>query len=138
MAGITNRGKFLLLKHVFNSLALPSNFYVFLVTGTPDADDNTMANVSEISQTGREYELDLDATHFDALSQVDGSDKATIQIENCTFAGPITAATYAVLADGNGSTADEVYAFWSLGGATTVSSGQTLTLVDLEIDLLDS
>ena len=138
MAGITNRGKFLILKHVFNSLALPSNFYVFLVTGTPDADDNTMADVTEITEVGKEYELDLDSAHFDALTEDDGNDKATIQIENCTFAGPVTAATFAVLADGNSSTADEIYAYWSLGGAKSVSSGQTLTLVDLEIDLLES
>tara|TARA_R110002020_G_scaffold46520_1_gene132278 strand:+ start:86 stop:502 length:417 start_codon:yes stop_codon:yes gene_type:complete len=138
MAGITNRGKFLILKHVFNSLALPSNFYVFLVTGTPDEDDNTMADVTEITEVGKEVSLSLNSTDFDALTEDDGNDKATIQIKDCAFAGPVTAATYAVLADGNSSSADEIYAFWSLGGAKSVSSGQTLTLQDLEIDLLNS
>jgi hypothetical protein len=44
-----------------------------------------------------------------------------------------------VLVDGNADPAnDDVWAYWDLGGAKSVSSGQTLTLQDLEIDLLNS
>ena len=137
MAGVTNRGKFNILSHVFRTLALPSNFYVFLVSDTPTQDTNTLSQLTEITETGREVELDLNGTDFDTVTEDDGADKAIIQIKDCAYAGPITSALYAVLVDGNAG-GDDVYAYWSLGGAKSVSSGQTLTLQDLEIDLLES
>lgn len=140
MAGITNRGKFNILNAVFKATALPANYYVFLVDSTtvPNADTDTLSELTEVNVAAGEVTISKDATGFDTITETDGStDKAIIQLKDCVFAGPITAATYAVLVDGTG-TGDDVWAFWSLGGAHTVSTGQNLTLQDLEIDLLDS
>lgn len=57
--------------------------------------------------------------------------------------GPIpsggSGASYAVLLDDNGTIANrEVLAYWSLTSARSVSTGQTLTLQDLELRLLES
>ena len=40
-SGWTNRGKYLLLGDYFRGETTPTNFYVYLINSTPDADDNT-------------------------------------------------------------------------------------------------
>ena len=139
MAGITNRGKYLFLNHMFRDVTVPANFYIFLVSGTPDENTEDMAELTEVNVAGNETVLPKGTVSFDTIAEDQSGDKGTIKIKDCAFAGPVVAATFAVMADGNASpSSDNIWAYWSLGGAKSVSSGQTLTLQDLEIDLLES
>jgi len=142
MAGVTNRGKFNILNHVFRGVTLPSNYYIFLVSDTPTEDTDTLGQLTEVNVAAGEVALPTGGSDgiasFDTITETDSStDNAIIQIKNCVFAGPIVAATHAVMVDGT-TTGDDVWAFWSLGGATTVSTGQNLTLQDLQINLQES
>ena len=143
MAGFTNKGKAKLLRNLFHSETPPSNMYVYLVTSAvaPTADINTLSELTEIGETGKEYELNLDTTDFDtstANTEDDTNDKGVMQIKDVSFSGAVTNARYAVLVDDNATEADrEVFCFWDLGSNRSVSSGQTLTLADLEINLLE-
>ena len=143
MAGFTNKGKAKLLRNFFHSETPPSNLYVYLVTSAtaPTADLNTLSQLTEISETGKEFSLSLNTTDFDTSvsdSEDDTNDKGVMKIKDCTFAGPVTNARYAVLVDDNGTEGSrEVYCYWDLGSNRSVSSGQTLTLQDLEMNLLE-
>lgn len=143
MAGFTNKGKAKLLRNFFHSETPPTNLYVYLVTSTtaPTPDLNTLSQLSEISETGKEVSLSLNTTDFDtnvANSEDDTNDKGVMQIKDCSYAGPVTNARYAVLTDDNATEADrEVYCYWDLGSNRSVSTGQTLTLADLEFNLLE-
>ena len=143
MAGFTNKGKAKLLRNFFQSETPPTNLYVYLVTSAtaPTADLNTLGQLTEISETGKEFQLSLNTTDFDTSvsdSEDDTNDKGVMKIKDCTFAGPVTNARYAVLVDDNGTEGSrEVYCYWDLGSNRSVSSGQTLTLQDLEMNLLE-
>ena len=143
MAGFTNKGKAKLLRNFFHSETPPTNLYVYLVTSAtaPTADLNTLSQLTEISETGKEFSLTLNTTDFDTSvsdSEDDTNDKGVMKIKDCTFAGPVTNARYAVLVDDNGTEGSrEVYCYWDLGSNRSVSSGQTLTLQDLEMNLLE-
>ena len=143
MAGFTNKGKAKLLRNFFQSESPPTNLYVYLVTSAtaPTADLNTLSQLTEITETGKEVSLSLNTTDFDtstSASEDDTNDKGVMQIKDCTFAGPVTNARYAVLTDDDSTEADrEVYCYWDLGSNRSVSSGQTLTLADLEFNLLE-
>ena len=143
MAGFTNKGKAKLLRNFFQSETPPTNLYVYLVTSAtaPTADINTLSQLTEISETGKEFSLSLNTTDFDTSvsdSEDDTNDKGVMKIKDCTFAGPVTNARYAILVDDNGTEGSrEVYCYWDLGSNRSVSSGQTLTLQDLEMNLLE-
>tara|TARA_Y100000361_G_C11146262_1_gene338208 strand:+ start:609 stop:1043 length:435 start_codon:yes stop_codon:yes gene_type:complete len=143
MAGFTNKGKAKLLRNFFQSETPPTNLYVYLVTSAtaPTADTNTLGQLTEISETGKEFSLSLNTTDFDTSvsdSEDDTNDKGVMKIKDCTFAGPVTNARYAILVDDNGTEGSrEVYCYWDLGSNRSVSSGQTLTLQDLEMNLLE-
>lgn len=143
MAGFTNKGKAKLLRNFFQSETPPTNLYVYLVTSAtaPTADLNTLGQLTEISETGKEFSLSLNTTDFDTSvsdSEDDTNDKGVMKIKDCTFAGPVTNARYAILVDDNGTEGSrEVYCYWDLGSNRSVSSGQTLTLQDLEMNLLE-
>lgn len=143
MAGFTNKGKAKLLRNFFQSETPPTNLYVYLVTSAtaPTADINTLGQLTEISETGKEFSLSLNTTDFDTSvsdSEDDTNDKGVMKIKDCTFAGPVTNARYAILVDDNGTEGSrEVYCYWDLGSNRSVSSGQTLTLQDLEMNLLE-
>ena len=143
MAGFTNKGKAKLLRNFFHSESPPTNLYVYLVTSAtaPTADLNTLSQLTEITETGKEVSLALNTTDFDTSvgdSEDDSNDKGVMKIKDCSFAGAVTNARYAVLTDDNGTEGSrEVYCYWDLGSNRSVSSGQTLTLADLEINLLE-
>ena len=107
----------------------------------PTADINTLSQLTEISETGKEFSLSLNTTDFDTSvsdSEDDTNDKGVMKIKDCTFAGPVTNARYAILVDDNGTEGSrEVYCYWDLGSNRSVSSGQTLTLQDLDMNLLE-
>lgn len=147
MAGWTNKGKFQMLGRAYRGVALPTNFYVALVTSAvaPVADTNTKTELTEIAN-GNGYTtggliLAKNATDFDVITEDDTNDRGLIQIKDLVWTasgGPIPAsgggARYAVFTDDNVTqTAREIYHYWDLVSDRTVSDTQTLTLQDCEI-----
>lgn len=152
MAGWTNKGKFNLLEWGFRKENIPTNLYVALVTSAnvPDADTNILSDLTEITAgngyaTGG-FQLDMNSTDFDTITEDDGNDRALVRIKNVSWVasgGNIPSAgdgaRYAVLTDDNGTVANrEVIMFWSLGSDRTISDTQTLLLQDLEMRLNES
>ena len=151
MAGWTNRGKFSVLDWAFRGATIPTNFYVALVTSAvaPIATINTFTELTEIADTQGYttggFQLTPNGTDFDSLVEDDTTDKALLQIKDVAWTasgGNIPAsgdgARYAVLLDDNASIpARLVLAFWDLTSDRTVSDTQTLTLIDLELDLTE-
>lgn len=148
MAGLTNRGKKLLFDWVFRGVALPANFFLALVTSAdvPDADTNTFSELTEIATgngyTTGGYSLTPGTTDFDSLTEDDAANEARLQMKDIAWTasgGPIpssgTGARYAVLLDDNATVGSrQVIGFWDLTSNRSVSSGQTFTLKDLEMD----
>jgi hypothetical protein len=149
MAGFTNRGKYRTLEATFQG---GDTFYVALVTSanTPGPDTNTLGDLTQIA-TGNGYadggyELTGNGTDFDTLTEDDDNDRGLIQIKDVVWTasgGAIPAsgggARYAVLTDDNATVANrEVLAYWDLSSDRSVSSGDTLTLQDLELRINES
>jgi len=117
MAGIlTNRGCKLMLEHVFRGVALPTKFYVALVTDgvIPDREIETLSELTQIvvgnGYTAGGFELTPGVTDFDTITQDDVNHRATLQIKDLTWTatgGNIPpsgdGASYAVLTDDNGT-----------------------------------
>lgn len=151
MAGWTNRGKQAMSDSYFRATGTPTNFYVALLTSatTPDADDNTMADVTQIATgngyTDGGYSLARNSTDFDSLVENDTNDRAELQIKDVVWTasgGNIPAsgdgARWAVLTDDNVTvSAREIIAFWDLTSDRTISDTQTLTLADLELRITE-
>jgi hypothetical protein len=150
MAGWTNRGKFAALGRLFRGVALPTNYYVALVTSAtaPTADINTKSELTELAN-GNGYttggiSLSKNTTDFDVLTEDDTNDRALVQIKDLVWTasgGSLPAsggARYAVLTDDNATQGSrEVYAFWDLSSDRQVSQFQTLTLQDCELRLTE-
>ncbi len=150
MPGISNRGKFNILRAIFRAQALPTNFFVALVTSAvaPTADTNVKSELTELAN-GNGYvtggiSLAKNSTDFDVLTEDDTNDRALVQIKDLVWTasgGSLPAAggaRYAVLTDDNATQGSrEVWAFWDLTSDRQVSVGQTLTLQDAEIRLND-
>ena len=151
MAGWTNRGKFSNLDSWCRNNGAPASFYVALITVAivPDADTNTMADVTEIT-AGNGYvsggiSVARNAVDFDVLTEDDVNDRALVQILDLVWTaagGSIPSAgagaRYAVFTDDNGVVANrEISAFWDLVAARTVTVGQTLTLQNCELRLTE-
>jgi len=152
MAGWTNKGKFSMMEEYFRATGAPTVFYVALLTSAtvPDADTNVMSDVSEVT-AGNGYTtggiaVSRTSTGFDVLTESDASDYSQMQVLDVVWTAsggnlPAsgTGAVYAVLTDDNATVASrEIYAYWSLTSARTVSDGQTLTLADLEMRVDES
>jgi len=151
MAGWTNRGKYSVLGWAFRGATIPTNFYVALVTSAtaPTADTNTLSQLTEITAgngyTTGGYSLTPNGTDFDTLTEDDTTDKGILQIKDVAWTasgGNIPSAgngaRYAVLTDDNGTVGSRlILAFWDLTSDRTVSDTQTLTLIDLELDLTE-
>lgn len=152
MAGWTNKGKMSILDAYFRANGAPTNFYIALVTSAsvPDQDTNLMSDLTEITAgngyTAGGYQLTKNSTDFDVINEDDTNDRGDIQIKDVAWTasgGAIpnggSGARYAVLTDDNGTvSAREVYAYWDLSSDRSVSSGQTLTLQNLELRLTES
>lgn len=148
-SGWTNKGKALLLGIAFRDVAVPTNYYIGLVTdaATPGADTNTLSQLTEIADgngyTTGGYSLTPGVTDFDTLTEDDSGDKGLVQIKDVVWTasggsipGSGDGARYAVLLDDNATVESrEVYAWWDLDTARTISTGQSLTLQDLELDV---
>lgn len=152
MAGLTNKGKFRFLDWVFRGTALPTNFYIALVTSAvaPVADTNTFSELTEITAgngyTAGGISLTKNSTDFDVLTEDDTNDRGLVQLKDIVWTasgGSIPAsgsgARYAILTDDNATQGSrEIITFWDLVSDRTVSTGQTLTLQDCEIRINDS
>ncbi len=144
---ITNKLRYKVLGWVFRGVALPTNFYVALITNAaePTADTNTKAEITEIANgngyTTGGYQLTRNSTDFDVWTEDDVNDRALIQVKDLVWTantGPIPASGtgiyYAILTDDNATDGSrEIYGKWDVGTAVSVSDGQTITLQDLEI-----
>jgi hypothetical protein len=148
MAGVTNRGKYLIHRVFFQNQNVPTNLYMALCTSatTPTADTNTLSELTEIAAgngyTAGGYQLSRNTTDFDVIAEQDSLDRAYIQIKDIVWTasgGPIPAsgggARWAVLTDD--SSDPQVIAYFDLGSDRTVSDGQTLTLQNCEIRLTE-
>lgn len=150
MAGWTNRGKYNTLA-LYRGVSVPANFFVALLTSTtpPTADSNTMADVSQIAAgngyTSGGVSVSLNTTDFDVLTEDDTNDRALVQLKDIVFTasgGSLPASGngvhYVALIGPNATVANrEIWQFWDLTADYTVSSGQSLTLQDLELRLTE-
>ena len=148
-SGWTNKGKAHVLGIVFRNVAEKTNYYIALVTSAtaPTADTNTLSQLTEIANgngyTTGGYQLTPGSTDFDVLTEDDSGDKGLVQVKDVVWTasggsipGSGSGARYAVLIDDNGTVGSrEVYAWWDLTSDRSVSTGQTLTLQDLELDI---
>ena len=150
MPGWTNRGKYDCLALWARGTSPATTFYMALVKSTPDADDDTMTDLTQVA-TGNGYSdgglaVNRNGTDFDVLTEDDTNDKALVQVKDIvwtasggTLPSDGNGATYAVITDDNATVASrDVYHYGSLGGARVVSDTQTLTIQNFEIDLTES
>jgi hypothetical protein len=152
MAGFTNKGKHHLLDQVFRNATEKTNYFIALVTSAtaPTADTNTLSQLTEIAvgngYTAGGFSLARNSTDFDVINEDDTNDRGDIQVKDVVWTasgGSIPAsgngARYAVLVDDNATVGSrEVYAYFDLSSDRTVSSGQTLTLQNLELRLTET
>jgi len=148
-SGWTNKGKAHVLGITFRNATEKTNYYIALVTSAaaPTADTNTLSQLTEIAAgngyTTGGYQLTPNTTDFDTLTEDDSGDKGAVLIKDVVWTasggsipGSGSGARYACLTDDNGTVGSrEVYAWWDLTSDRTVSTGQTLTLQDLELDI---
>lgn len=152
MAGWTNRGKYSVIAYALRGVTIPTTFYVALFTSAvaPTADTNTKSELTEIA-SGNGYTtggiaVNNDATDFDVLTEDDGNDRGLIQIKDLVWTatggslpGSGSGARYAALTDDNATQGSRIVLFyWDLGADYAVSTGQTLTLQNLEIRINES
>ena len=147
MSGFTNKGKFHIFGHAFVDVAVPTNYYVALVTSAvaPTADHNTLGQLTEIA-AGNGYttggiQLTPGAVDFDVHTEDDANDRAIVQIKNLVWTasggslpGSGDGARYSILTDDNATVANrEIYGYFDLTSDRSVSDGQTLTVADMEM-----
>jgi len=146
-SGWTNKGKHYVFDQFFRNATEPSNLYVALVTSAtaPTADTNTLSQLTEIAAgngyTTGGFQLTRNSTDFDVLTENDTDDRGEIQVKDVTWTasgGSLptsgSGARYAVLTDDNGTVGSRlVLAWWDLSSDRSISSGQTLTLQNLEL-----
>lgn len=137
---------------MFRNVAEETNYYVALVTSAaaPTADTNTLSQLTEITAgngyTSGGFQLTPGTTDFDSITENDTDDRGEVQIKDVAWTasggaipGSGNGARYAVLTDDNGTVGSrEVYIYWDLSSDRTVSTGQTLTLQNLEIRINES
>lgn len=137
----TNKGRF---REISGTYRDGSTFYLALVTDTPTADTNTMADLTEIAAgngyTAGGVALTGNSTDFPTVEEDDANDRARFVIRDVVWTasgGNLPAsgngALFAVLTDDNATPANrEILHYWSLTSARTVSDGQTLTVSGCE------
>jgi len=148
-SGWTNKGAAHVLGIVFRNVAEKTNYYIALVTSaaTPTVDTNTLGQLTEIAAgngyTSGGYQLTPGTTDFDTITEEDTLDLGLVMLKDIvwtasggTLPSSGNGARWAVLTDDNGTVGSrEVYAWWDLTSDRQVSSGQTLTLQDLQLTL---
>lgn len=149
--GWTNRGLRLALGATFRHLSETeaTNYYVALVTDAvaPTRDTNTLSQLTQIATgngyTDGGYQLTPNSTDFPTITEDDVNDLASVEIKDVAWTasggaipGSGSGARYAVLTTNEVTVANrQIVCFWDLEVARSVSSGQTLTLQDLILEL---
>lgn len=145
-SGWTQKGTYNALDIVFRGATPPTNFYIMLVTDavTPSKTTQTFSDLAnEIASgngyTSGGYQLDRNATDFDTLTEADPTLIQMLDVVFTASGGPLPSsgdgARWAVLTDDNGTiNSREVWAWFDLVSARTISDTQTLTLVDMELN----
>ncbi|MCK9568823.1 hypothetical protein M0R72_07780 [Candidatus Pacearchaeota archaeon] len=148
MAGFTNRGKKCMGNAYFVADATdePTAFKVALVTTAvaPTCDTNTLSQLTEVTggtgYTTGGIAVERSATGFDSVVEDDSGDLASFKIKDLVWTasgGSISGISYAVLVDDEAT--PNVIAYWTVtGGPVTVTTGQTFTLQDCELQLKES
>lgn len=140
-SGITNRGRYYILRWAFQALDYPTNINVHLVTDavSPTVDHNTLSEFTEISGGGySEYNLTRNGTDFDVIQEQDSLDQAIIQVKDVTWTasgGPLPTsggARWALLC--NDDSNPSIIGWFDLVSNRQVSDGQDLTIQNMEID----
>jgi hypothetical protein len=140
----TNKGLYRAIGYFSGRATPPTSFYMALVTSAvaPTVDTNTMSELTEVTAgngyTSGGIAVARNSTDFDTWTEDDTGDRGFVQIKDLVWTasgGTLPAsgsgARYAVLLDDNATVSSrEVLAYFDLGSAATVSSGQTLTLQD--------
>lgn len=141
----TNRGVYLLLGYLFRLSTRPANcnLVLFTAASSPTVDTNLVSDLTEISNgngyTTNGQSVALNGTDVDTWTEDDSGNYAFVQLKDfawtATGAG-ISSIRYAGLVDDNGTPANrQVFIVWDLGSTITLTSGQTLTLQNMEARL---
>jgi hypothetical protein len=152
MPGVTNRGKYALIEVFFRAGSVPTNLFAILFTSAaaPTADTNLVSDLTEIA-AGNGYttggiSLARNATDFDVLTEDDANDRALVQAKDVVWTasggslpGSGSGARYAGITTDEGTVANRrIVTYFDLVSDRTVSSGQTLTLQNLEVRLTET
>ncbi len=138
-SGATDLGVQRELERAYGIRALPTNFYLALVTSAtaPSQSTTTLSQLTEIAAgngyASGGYPLTPGATDFPASGIT--SHKGYVRIKNVQWtanggAVPASGAVpkYAVLTDDNGTVGSrEVYRWWDLGTVSALADGQILS-----------
>lgn len=146
MAGMTNRGKKVMLNAYFTADTTdePTAFKMALCTSAvaPTQDTNVLSDLTEIA-TGNGYTaggatIARSATGFDVITEEDTSDYGAAQMADIVWTasgGPIpssgSGARYAVLLDD--AATPNLIAYFDLTSDRTISDTQTLTFADFDV-----
>ncbi len=131
----TNKGVALMFDSFFRDQNEPANFYLHLCTATdtPDADTNTLSDLTEVSSAGYSAQsYARNSTNFPTLSEDDASDFGGVISADVVFTasgGPITDARYLVLCDANATPGSRVViAYFDLSVNRSVADTEDLTI----------
>lgn len=150
MPGWTNAHKADIFRQLYQRTALPTNYYIALVTSdtAPSADTDTLGGLTQIpagnGYTAGGFQLTPNATDFDFVEEDDVNDWGRIQVKDVEWVasgGPMPStgtAAYAVMTDDNATMGSrKVLHWWSLGGERSVQDGSPFRLINLEIRALE-
>jgi len=144
MAGFTNKGKYRLLE-TLRGVSLPTNFYAHLCDSTtaPDADTNTLSQLTQISGSGyAAISLTKNTTDFSAIVEDDGNDDSELTLKDLTWTasgGTLGAARYLVITNDDSTEGDrEVWFYFDLESDQSVSDGQDLNLGGFKLKIAES
>ena len=151
--GSTNYdGQYVINSQTANEVVITETYNAETFGGTETADEipgpdtNTFSELSEIAAgngyTSGGYQLSLNTTDFDSLTEDDSDDQAELLVKDVSWVasgGNIPdsgdGARFAVMLDDNATIADRhVILYWDLTSERSILDGGTLTLQDLEID----
>ncbi len=148
MPGWTDRAKLKMLDWVMLANTKPTNFYIALLQSNT-APTNAINYISQVSEIVSGYgyttggvALGLGPAWFDATKQDISNARGYVQLANVAWTAtggqiPVngTGARYAVMTGDTviNAAMREIYYYWDLTSPRTVSDGQTLSLIDMEI-----
>lgn len=148
MAGFTNCGKYLMGSVYLKAIAgdTPAAFKMALCTSAvaPTQDTNTLSQLTQVTggtgYTTGGIAVERSVTGFDTATEDDTNDLGSFKIKDLVWTasgGSITGISYACLVDDNAI--PNVIAYFTVtGGPVTVTTGQTFTLQDCELQLKES